>query len=390
MANEFLTSFALAASGDKLASHFSKQRRWLEDTFNGFKHYTDKSAFIHFFGNYAEFYKSVWIEYKGQNDLPIPMISSHPDAELVSLLILYLKESNHKMAITVLASFYNAVLDGEEHSITNFVKATKLIARFYTIWRSAEGNAGLDNVYRSFFRGEGDTITANHWVSKRTISLDALSSYLESVLEEKELNTRNSWLRKAKGYLSYNRAKPVCRFALFASADQTIPDPNFPGLMKHGVSGTTAYLTLRKWNSLDLKTIEHIAPQKPSDNEQDFWDDKIYADEENELYHRVGNLTLLPQNVNISASNKGWAEKYLYYQHLSEKDKEKQQELANRARVNGIVLATDTIRLLQESRFNDHMLAIEYLEEDGSWDAVFVKARTQRILEILWNKLSHI
>lgn len=388
LANEFLTSFALAVSGDKLASHFSKQRRWLDDTYNNFRNYNEKSSFIHFFGNYADFYKNVWLGYKGHNDLPIAQISSHPDAELVSLLVLYLKESNHKMAITILACFYSDILDGKEQAIEKFVKATKLIARFYTIWRSAEGNAGLDNVYRTFFKGEESTITANHWIAKRTIRIDLLSNYLSLVLEKKELSKKDNWIKKAKNYLSYNKAKPVCKFTLFASSDETIPDLNFPGLMKKGMAGTMPYLTLRKWNSSDLKTIEHIAPQKPSDKEKSLWDPKLYSDEENELYQRIGNLTLLPQNVNISASNKGWTEKYLYYQHLSEKDVEKQKKLANKAKDDGINLSLDTIKLLQESRFSDHMLPIESLGESGIWNADFVKVRTHRILEILWDKLS--
>lgn len=389
LANEFLTSFALAASGDKLASHFSKQRRWLEDTFNRFKHYTDKRNFIHFFGNYADFYKNVWIEYKGQNDLPLPLISSHPDAEMVSLLILYLKESNHKMAITVLACFYSDVLDGKENSISKFVKATKLIARFYTIWRSAEGNAGLDNVYRSFFRGEGNNVTANHWIVNRSISINVLLEYLDSKLEEKGLLDQEAWLRKAKNYLSYNKARPVCKFALFASADETIPDPNSPGLMKKGMPGTTRYLTLRKWNSGDLKTIEHIAPQKPSQEEKKVWDSQIYADEKNELYHRIGNLTLLPQNVNISASNKGWTEKYLYYQHLSEKDQEKQQELANRAKKNGVMLTQDTIKLLQSASYNDHIKTLVSIGYELGWNASHVEKRGERILTITWGKITN-
>ena len=61
LASEFLTSFAITSSGLKLESHFSKQRKWLDETYMnkngiGCKDYPDQCAFINFFGNYAQFY----------------------------------------------------------------------------------------------------------------------------------------------------------------------------------------------------------------------------------------------------------------------------------------------------------------------------------------------
>lgn len=383
LANEFLTSFALVANGYKLESHFSKQRRWLEDTYAKFKTFQAKNDFIHFFGNYAKFYKDVWIDYKGENNVPITAISSHKEAEITSLIILYLKESNHKMAITILGSFYKDVIDGKENSITNFVEVTKLIGAFYTLWRSADSNAKLDNVYRAFFRGEDDSIKANNWEKKRHINLDELRPFLQKKLDEKGIGNKESWLRKAKNYLSHNKSKSVSKFTLFVTAHDTIPDSDNLGLMKKGTPRTANYLTLRRWNSKDLKTIEHVAPQKPSSQDLRLWDTALYGDDER--FQSIGNLTLLPAKVNISASNKGWVEKHLYYQHLCQRDQQKLQELANKARSKGLNLSPDTISMLQDSNFNDHIEPIVNLGEDGVWDAEFVEKRSIRMLEILWD-----
>ena len=387
LATDFLTSFAITAAGYKLESHFSKQRKWLDEIYRntgkeqGCQNYQEQCDFIHFFGNYAKFYKDVWLDYKGENGMFIPGLAGTSEAELASLLLLYLKDSNHKMSITVLGRFYKDVIDGKEDSITTFIQACKLIAAFYTLWRSADSNAGLDNVYRHYFKGDDETIKSNAWIRKRLINLAELKSYLQHVLEDKGIGNKESWLKKAKTYLRYNKAKPICRFALFVSAHETIPDPAYSGLMKIGKPGTDSYFTLSKWNSDDLKTIEHIAPQGGEEN----WDERLY--EENELYQSIGNLTLLPSKVNTSAGNRGWLEKHLYYQHLSEGDPQKQQELANKAKSKGINLSKETVQLLQEANFNAHIKPIVRLGEEGNWNLEFINKRAERMLNILWERI---
>ena len=67
-----------------------------------------------------------------------------------------------------------------------------------------------------------------------------------------------------------------------------------------GREGSQNYLNIDKWTSMDLKTIEHIAPQSNNDG---MWDIELY-DTNTELYQTLGNLTLLPQNLNASAGKK--------------------------------------------------------------------------------------
>jgi hypothetical protein len=98
-------------------------------------------------------------------------------------------------------------------------------------------------------------------------------------------------------------------------------------------------------------------------------------------------LTLLPPDINTSAGNKGWPEKYLYYRHLSEKDPSVLQELANKARANGIALRDKTIERLQSSNYNDHISSIVQLDESSNWDAKFVEERAKRIIEIFWTRI---
>lgn len=97
---------------------------------------------------------------------------------------------------------------------------------------------------------------------------------------------------------------------------------------------------------------------------------------------------MLPLPVNISASNKGWKEKLIYYKHLNEKDPDKIIELKNLALREGINLDVQKIASLQNCNYSHHMDHIIQIDEAAEWDAELVKKRTNRILEILWDRIN--
>lgn len=379
LTNDFLTSFAIANNGFKLSSHFSHQRKQLEKYFYECSDYVEIKQFIKFLGDYAQFYDACWSGLDPKDTFSVPIINNSEECDLARLLLSYLKESNHKMSLTVLGHFYRDVINGEENSIRNFTGAIKCVAAFYTIWRSAKGNAGLDAVYRDFFKGE-----ENSWRKRKHISLSELKSHLIGGLGE-ELSNYETWRKKAMIELRYDRSKYITKFALFVSAHETIPDTDNPGLMITARQGVSNYLSMEKWVSPDLKSIEHVAPV--SIKEEHSWDKELYAVED-ELFNCIGNLTLLPSEINSSAGNKSWLHKYIYYRHLSEKDNTKLRELANLASSTGVNLSEETVSMLQRAKYSEHMESITALAPEHSWDADFVKKRSERIIEILWHRIS--
>jgi hypothetical protein len=48
-------------------------------------------------------------------------------------------------------------------------------------------------------------------------------------------------------------------------------------------------------------------------------------------------------------------------------------------------LNQSTIELLQSSNYNEHILPILLLGENGSWNDKIVTKRTERILELVWD-----
>ncbi len=386
LTKEFLTSFALTVEGKKLNSHFSQQRKWLTETYNNVcQTDEEKQAFINFFGDYASFYKNVWLDYKGDDGSVIPMLKGHPEAELASLLLRYLKESNHKMSIIILGRLYADILRDRPQAVDKFVTATKLVARFYTQWRSSHSNAGLDVQYRTFIKRpegkDGKTELANSWRDHPVLNVDLLADYFQEVLLEKDIVNKTSWKERALLRLRYDKARSVCKLALFISAHDTITDLDHIGLMKAGKVGVSPYLTAKQWDSEDLKSIEHVAPRNGTRE----WDESLYT--KDEWYQSIGNLTLLPTEINSSVSNKGWKSKYFYYKYLSESDLDDQTALKTTAEHHGVELSPKTLELLQSSSYKRHIEPLVQLGVDGTWDQAFVEKRAGRILDLVWEWL---
>lgn len=370
--NDYLTSFFIAYKGITISTHFSLQRRELLDAYKALSDYNTKLEFIKRMGNYAEFYYN-WLKYDGKNGSIFPGIDVSADSDLASMLILFLKATNHKMAITALATMYNDVIEKVPSAADSFVSIVKAIAAYYFLWRSTASNSGLDTTYRDFFK------------QHKVFTVEDLSRHVKSILDKRGIGTQTEWKNKAKNFLKYDSTgKEVVRLALLLVAHDTIPDDTNRGLIKVGRDGCSKYLTVGKWISNDLKTIEHIAPQT---NKNSMWDETLY-ETTIEPYQSLGNLTLLPQDLNSSAGNKGWKEKLLYYQSVAETDPDKISGLEQRAKELGVTFNTETIQLLKDCHFNQHLSSISSLTAEDSWNKELVDKRTDRMLDIIWNRIS--
>jgi uncharacterized protein with ParB-like and HNH nuclease domain len=383
--NDLLTSFALPVEGYKLATHFSTQRRWLDGTITKkCIDYDTKSDFIHFFGNYTEFFHKYWHNYKSEKNEPLDIIQNEQDGELASILFLFLKECNHTMSLTVIGTFYHQYLIKRDRStLQDFINSIKLISAFYILWRSTKSNTGLDEAYRIFFKGHVKLgINPHNFIDTKKLELNEIKSYFKNTLTRENINiTKADWINTASKELRYTTSTKICKLALFVSYNNTIPDSTNPGLIKNGISNCAPYLKLERWNHDDLKSIEHIAP----DTNDGSWCLNLYDDRK--LAHSLGNLTLLPLQVNISASNRGWEEKILYYKHLGLTDPQKIEEITEVAKNNGIHLKASTIDLLKKSNYAAHINSIIEYDQKGIWDEDIVKKRTINILEIFYDKI---
>lgn len=371
--NDYLTSFFIAYDGRTMSTHFSYQRKVLNNVYESLTSFTEKENFVKKMGNYAEFYQK-WIKYDGKDNSTFPEIGSSADADLASMLILFLKASNHKMAITILGNIYNLVIEQKSESIESFISTVKAVAAYYFLWRSTHSNSGLDSTYREFFK------------QHKEITAASVKDYLKNTLiNHKEIGSLEGWKGKAKNHLKYDTTgKDVIRLALLITAHETIPDPAQKGLLVEGREGGQKYLSVEKWTSPDLKTIEHIAPQTDKNNQ---WDTNLY-DTHIEAYQSLGNLTLLPQDLNSSAGNKGWKEKLLYYKYVAEENPEIIKHIEDMAKDLDVDFNNETLELLKNSHFNKHLTSISMLSVNDTWNKDLVDKRTDIMLDIIWHRIS--
>jgi len=378
LTKEYLTIFALTHDGTKLSTQFSTQRRWLTERYNGCTSMSEREEFIRRMAELAMYWMNA-INFNPSRLAAIPETEQVPDRhrKQAALSVLYLQDAKHKMANTILSRFYALALRKEPNADNEFVFACKAVAAFFTLWRSTLPNKGLDDVYRKLLREQMSWEKGN-----QLLTVSHLKTYFKNILIEKGIGDRDRWKNKAKQYLRYDNAKTVCRFALFVTSHDTIPDPTNPGLMKSGTSGSSPYLEPNKWRSEYFKSIEHIAPQKPQN--ADGWDPEIYNHNDNQ---RIGNLIILPTEFNSSAGNKGWIEKWIYYRHLAETDPNNLAALKQEAAQHGVNLKKETVELLTRTPHNHHIIPIVKLGAAGPWDKSLVEKRTQRMCDILWERM---
>jgi hypothetical protein len=378
--NQLLTTFAHAYNGEKLARRFSVQRKWLEQHFaTGQYAKEERLDFVRKLGYIATYLDEL------DNDNPNRFTHlknyNQKDIECTSFCNLFLDDANHSMAQALLSRFYSeaVITRSSASSIEEFVLTSKAIAAFFTLWRSALPNTGLDEIYRIILKGN-DKYKGLAWSSGIKASSVQLKAFFRDVLgdDKRRIGTKEEWKSKSSVFLRYDTARTICKFVLFLVANETEPDGY--GLMKKAKPSLHSYLNPILWKSPELKTVEHIAPQENRNN----WDSNLYT---TDIYQSIGNLTLLPLNLNASLGNHSWKTKYFYFQVIGKTRMEEIENLKNEAKSQGIELAESTIAALQQTTYLSHIQPIVDIGYDGIWDAELVKNRTDRILDIVWDRL---
>jgi hypothetical protein len=381
LTNNYLTLLGLTYNGGtELKRRFSIQTKWLTEKYQCYPTLEEKKLFIRQMYELALYWKNV-IQFKPNERYSSPKIEgvTKKEREQAELCLVYLQSANHRMGNAVLSRFYCNCLRGVKNSGKNFVSACQVVAAFFTLWRSSLPNAGLDDVYRDLLQKQISYINGD----SNLTSTKKIKKYFQEALADKKIGSKEEWKNKAIHRLTYTQGRAICKFALLITSEDTITDESDLGLMKPGKDNSYPfYLNSNQWVS-DAQNIEHIAPQNPP-NDHD-WDEYLYEDY---TYDKVGNLTLLPTKVNSSASNKTWSEKWFYYKHLAEADTEKTKELQKEAEHRGMQLNPDIIDLLTKASYNHHILPIIQLGPDEKWSKELVDKRTERICDILWDRMN--
>ena len=383
--NELLRTFALCYEGKKLGNKFSDQRRWLTKAYE--KRLTGiekKREFTKGLAQTAKFYYLAWYMEDMTVSNHINGLGEHTDGEFISLLVRYLRDAKSRMTAPMLAMFYSQAIE-DESKWDEFIECVKACAAFFTLWRSARSTAGLDDIYRRYFRGsESPVRVAGHsWKAhSHPVSSQQLKEYFLGVLQDKKIASMDAWIAASKSFLLYTEQRTICRFMLFVGGHDRVPDSSNTGLTSAGTKGSCTLLRLGQWIGKDYRSLEHVAPQNPIAGHG--WDPEIYS---SNLVHEIGNLILLPVEVNRLVDNREWIVKYLHYCHVGERTMDKLANLTGRAERKGIVLSKRATNALSKVEYNCAVEPILNVGEGGRWGADVIEKRTHQIKEVAWTRL---
>ena len=315
--NELLGAVRLCYDGTKLGNKFSRQRRWLTNVYEReLDTISRKREFLENVAGVADFFCSAWYMEDEHKPHFIKCVENHPQGALASLLVQYLKDARSNLSAPILARFYSQVYNGEPAGVDEFVEAAKACAAFFTLWRSANSTSGLDDIYRRYFSKHEKEHCWN--AVQGRLSADGLKKHFSEALKDKGIDDKTSWLTASERFLLYTEVREICRFVLFVAGHDQIPDHQNPGLTSQGNIGVCDLLNLNRWKARDHKTLEHVAPQRPPPSHS--WDKRIY---DGSKFHDIGNLLLLPKDINEFVDNKEWSVKFFHYCHVGSRSARK-------------------------------------------------------------------
>jgi hypothetical protein len=379
--SELLTSFFLVEAGTKLSHNILDQRRALRSGYTAATSaggITSARAFLAGLSDTAVFLRDIW------EDAASPLITNGSDFDQLCLEVL--RASRHTIALPLLIRYHErAESVASPQSKLDFLSVLRSITAFWTLWRTARATtSGVDDLHRSLLRN-GLTGTGLPALTRQATAADALPAPadINAALRDRlsarlRVADRAAWTAMVGAQPIYQTAKVLGRFLLFAAHEDAASDPAAPGQCMRGVAGSFAPLRVGTWKQ--HYTVEHIAPQNMVAADTTY-DDTIYRDG---LVDRLGNLTLLPGDINGYVANRPWPQKRDTFSLLGELN-----PVARLHKVEAAVSAKISARTKNLLQSADFMPYAKFVSEctGPSYSADFVRARGERLADLAWDRL---
>ena len=280
---KLLIPFALAESGKKLSSEVKDQRQYMRHQYDNLLSKQEKLNFVQHLSHVAKFMSNAW----KKKDSAFPDIPEFADKSVTLMCLDVLGQAN-PVTIGALARFYSQVLLASTHlrsaAIKELEEAIKAMAAFFALLRGSGRTTGnLADQYRDLmdkgFRDEGiQPFSRRLGVGETSefLTAEELRKALRYALARgraASIKSKKDWVRLSAERAVYKASQPLTRFLLFASIHDTDEDDEDSELLIKGLPEVLEMLTWERW-STDL-TIEHVAPQEP-DPEQNDWPKLLY------------------------------------------------------------------------------------------------------------------
>lgn len=381
--SEFIVAFALAETGSRISRNLLDQRQYLRSEFRklatGAAPLTEQRAFVHHLAESATFMFDVW-----RAEHPA-FFAGATDFDRLALEVL--RRTNHSIVVPLLSRYYlQWVHNQTQLNRAQFFEVLRSVTVFWTLWRTSRSTTkGIDDLHRKLMLQGAPPPAPLTALARRPLegaaavpSTAALKATLRALLSSRgQIASKNDWTTRVVAQPIYQTAKNLAKFVLLAAHEDFIDDPNALGMPQRGVPGTFSCLRLEAWTA--HYSVEHIAPQAPAPGDTSY-EHAIY---DQGLVDRLGNLTLMPSDLNTLVSNRSWVFKRDLYDILSETDPQQRLVRLNAA-VPGLAQTT-----------KGAVLSAQYLPFCRSLSksmaqqltAAFLIQRGERLADLAWDSL---
>lgn len=383
--SEFLVSFALADTGERLSRNLLDQRQYLRSQYRGLSNsaaaLNEQRRFVHHLAESASFRFGVW------NDKNAAFLA--PATNLDRLAAEVLRSTNHTIVIPILERYYTQWVNNQTQPNKNrFLEVLRAVTAFWTLWRTSRSTTkGIDDIHRKLMsQGLSGAVTlpalarrpGGQGTTSTLPTTAAVTAALRSILSTRgQITSKQDWVVRAAVQPLYQTSKGLAKFVLLAAHEDFIDDPADPGLLAAGVAGAFACLHLDAWNA--HYSVEHIAPQSPAPGDTTY-EQAVY---EQGLVDRLGNLTLMPSDLNSLVGNRSWVYKRSLYEILADQSP---QDRLNQLQATLPGLAQDTQATVLSAQYLPFCRSLA-LNPGPQLTAAFINKRGERIASLAWDRL---
>ncbi|MAW34395.1 MAG: hypothetical protein CMK56_08305 [Proteobacteria bacterium] len=385
---DFIIDFAKLWTGYKCGKAFKDQHTYLSDRISESKNVADLNHILEHQKQLAEYLDKFWPNLKPEFRKCEFNNDDQTLSEETKVLLAFLKDFKHRVTVPLLVQFYQKSRQEEDRKI--FEGAVKAVSAFSILRRFVTGSTdGIDDDYNKLMIKDerGFCIKATNC---HPLDIIKLQDEFKSLLKRKigKLD-REEWITQCSQVPIYTHSKVIAKVALMLAFENSVMDESDPLFLKRARENSRETFTLNHWKAKDkrdFQTIEHVSPQS---FQPKGWEAEIYHTPS--LCNTIGNLTLLPQDVNSVLGNAGekgnfsWKEKYYAYGYISSKTDEEASTIKREALDDGVNLPDS----LEKNYRIEGLEGIYSFGNQGKiWNRDNIERRSKNLLGLVWDKVS--